>query len=255
MSLGSAKRREFSSAPPSGSCSPRVRGLQFIPSATWGLRCWRSSRAYAAADWASGLAHWSCDTFFEEDTPLVGPAVIQPFREHHRDPLAMTRHGFLELNGSNCLRMVVPLAVAVWLCPPRQKAGPNLLDVLLRVLLPGSCRDQSSPRMGARRIRTPSRRPLASATRPHLVAGASRRSSPSTICASLLRHARVDESAARSREIFRTRRSSADATWRTKSARIVTLTLTRPAPCARLGVPCALCPVPCALCPAPCALP
>ena len=73
--------------------------------------------AYAAADWASGLAHWFCDTFFEEDTPLVGPAVIQPFREHHRDPLAMTRHGFLELNGNNCLGMVVPLAVAVWLLP------------------------------------------------------------------------------------------------------------------------------------------
>jgi hypothetical protein len=129
----------------------------------------------------------------------------------------------------------------------------NFLDVLLRFLLPGSCRDQSSPRVGARRIRTV-RRPLASATRPHLVAGASRRSSPSTVCASLLRHARVDESAARAREIFRTRRSSADATWRTKSARIVTLTLTCPAPCA--PAPCA--PAPCALrpslCPAPYAL-
>ena len=79
--------------------------------------------AYAAADWASGLAHWFCDTFFEEDTPLVGPAVIQPFREHHRDPLAMTRHGFLELNGNNCLGMVVPLAVAVWQLPAATNGG------------------------------------------------------------------------------------------------------------------------------------
>ena len=74
--------------------------------------------AYGAADWVSGLAHWFCDTFFEEDTAVIGPALIQPFREHHRDPLAMTRHGFLELNGNNCLGLVLPLTVAVWLGPP-----------------------------------------------------------------------------------------------------------------------------------------
>jgi hypothetical protein len=73
--------------------------------------------AYAAADWVSGLAHWFCDTFFDEDTSAIGPALIQPFREHHRDPLAMTRHGFLELNGNNCLGLVVPLAVTVWSGP------------------------------------------------------------------------------------------------------------------------------------------
>ena len=73
--------------------------------------------AYGAADWVSGLAHWFCDTFFEEDTAVIGPALIQPFREHHRDPLAMTRHGFLELNGNNCLGLVLPLVVAVWLGP------------------------------------------------------------------------------------------------------------------------------------------
>jgi ubiquitin-conjugating enzyme E2 variant len=73
--------------------------------------------AYGAADWVSGLAHWFCDTFFDENTPVIGIALIQPFREHHRDPLAMTRHGFLELNGNNCLGLVPPLAVAVWLGP------------------------------------------------------------------------------------------------------------------------------------------
>ena len=73
--------------------------------------------AYAAADCMSGLAHWFCDTFFDEDTPVIGPALIQPFREHHRDPLAMTRHGFLELNGNNCLGLVAPLGATVWLGP------------------------------------------------------------------------------------------------------------------------------------------
>ena len=69
------------------------------------------------ADFASGLVHWFCDTVFEEDTPLVGPLVILPFREHHRDPLAMTRHAFLEITGNICLVLVPALALALWLLP------------------------------------------------------------------------------------------------------------------------------------------
>ena len=75
---------------------------------------------WLAADFASGLVHWFADTFFEEDTPWIGPLLIQPFREHHRDPQAMTRHGFLELSGNSCLGAVPLLALgcawplAVW---------------------------------------------------------------------------------------------------------------------------------------------
>ncbi|RPH48210.1 MAG: hypothetical protein EHM91_04630, partial [Planctomycetota bacterium] len=54
---------------------------------------------YALADVASGLTHWFCDSFFREDTPCIGRVLIHPFREHHRNPTAMTRHGFLELTG------------------------------------------------------------------------------------------------------------------------------------------------------------
>lgn len=68
---------------------------------------------YALADVASGLAHWFCDTFFAEDTPWIGPVLISPFREHHRDPLAMTRHGFLELTGNSCLGIAPVLGVVV----------------------------------------------------------------------------------------------------------------------------------------------
>jgi len=70
--------------------------------------------ALLLADLASGVAHWFCDRFFDEDTPLIGPALIQPFREHHRDPLAMTRHGFLELNHPSCVAML-PLLIWTWL--------------------------------------------------------------------------------------------------------------------------------------------
>jgi hypothetical protein len=67
---------------------------------------------YVAADIVSGVVHWFCDTFFHEDTPVIGRAFIHPFREHHADPLAITRHGFFEVNGNNCLAML-PLLVVV----------------------------------------------------------------------------------------------------------------------------------------------
>ncbi len=69
------------------------------------------------ADFVSGCAHWFCDRFFEEDTPVLGPLLIAPFREHHRDPLAMTRHGFLELNGNSALALA-PLLAGTWIAGP-----------------------------------------------------------------------------------------------------------------------------------------
>jgi ubiquitin-conjugating enzyme E2 variant len=69
---------------------------------------------YLAADLASGLVHWFCDRFFDEYTQLVGPILIRPFREHHRDPLEMTRHGFLELTGNSCLGLAPALALGWW---------------------------------------------------------------------------------------------------------------------------------------------
>jgi ubiquitin-conjugating enzyme E2 variant len=59
-----------------------------------------------ACDFAAGAVHWACDRFFSETTPVLGPAVIASFREHHRDPLAMTRRGFLDVNGSNYLAVL-----------------------------------------------------------------------------------------------------------------------------------------------------
>jgi plasmanylethanolamine desaturase len=80
---------------------------------------------YLAADLVSGLIHWFCDRFFEEHTRLIGPVLISPFREHHRDPLAMTRHGFLELTGNSCLGLAPVLALA-W-----RWAGGAWLDALV----------------------------------------------------------------------------------------------------------------------------
>ncbi len=69
---------------------------------------------YLLADLLTGFVHWFCDTFFDENTPLIGPGLIAPFREHHRDPLLMTRHGFLELTGSSFRGLAPLLAWFVW---------------------------------------------------------------------------------------------------------------------------------------------
>ncbi|MFI5307386.1 MAG: fatty acid desaturase CarF family protein [Polyangiales bacterium] len=68
---------------------------------------------FFAADVASGVVHWLCDTYFDASAPVIGPMVIAPFREHHVDPDALGRHGVLERNGNNCLASLPLLVAAV----------------------------------------------------------------------------------------------------------------------------------------------
>ena len=98
----------------------------FVPLAAWGL--WRFAAAaqlealfialiavplaWLLVDMLSGLAHWAFDTFGSIHTPILGSAFIRPFREHHADPLAITRHDFVETNGSSCFAAIPLLGVA-----------------------------------------------------------------------------------------------------------------------------------------------
>ncbi|HEY8376310.1 MAG TPA: fatty acid desaturase CarF family protein [Nannocystis sp.] len=68
---------------------------------------------YITADFVSGFVHFLADNIGSTRTPFFGPVFIRPFREHHVDPLAITRHDFLEVNGANCL-ISLPVLIATW---------------------------------------------------------------------------------------------------------------------------------------------
>jgi hypothetical protein len=70
--------------------------------------------SYLLADFISGFVHFIGDTFGTETTPIFGKSFIQPFREHHVDPKAMTKHDFVETNGNNCI-VSLPAMLLVYL--------------------------------------------------------------------------------------------------------------------------------------------
>ncbi len=84
---------------------------------------------WIATDFLSGMAHWAGDTWGSVRTPFIGPWFIRPFREHHDDPKAMTRHDFIETNGASCFGALPLLAVAALL--PVEDHAAAFLQALL----------------------------------------------------------------------------------------------------------------------------
>lgn len=68
------------------------------------------------ADLISGIVHWLADTWGTVEIPILGPTLIKNFREHHSDPLALTRKGLVETNGDNCM-ILIPAQVGALFIP------------------------------------------------------------------------------------------------------------------------------------------
>ena len=85
---------------------------------------------YVAADLVSGVVHRIFDTWGSESTPLLGQSFIRPFREHHSDPLSITRHDFVETNGNSALATLPVLAGACFV-PTDSRIGLAVAAFLL----------------------------------------------------------------------------------------------------------------------------
>jgi plasmanylethanolamine desaturase len=82
--------------------------------------------ALIATDFLSGLVHWAADTYGDSSTPILGKTFIQPFREHHEDQFAITRHDFVETNGNNCI-ISLPLLMTACGMPVEADCHVSLL--------------------------------------------------------------------------------------------------------------------------------
>lgn len=71
--------------------------------------------ALVLGDFVGGLVHWVADTYFSEDTPVVGAALIKPFRQHHLFPRDICTHTFVSIIGNVCILAVPVLSLCLYL--------------------------------------------------------------------------------------------------------------------------------------------
>jgi len=72
--------------------------------------------AWVASDLASGIVHWTADSWGSQQTPIVGPRFLRPFRVHHINPEDILRRGFVGLNGDVAI-VTLPILLAAFAIP------------------------------------------------------------------------------------------------------------------------------------------
>lgn len=89
---------------------------------------------YALADLTTGVMHWFGDHIGRESWPWLGKHFVRPFREHHVDPMSITRHDFVETNGNNAIMALAPLAIVAWIAPVMPIVALVALVMLMAVI-------------------------------------------------------------------------------------------------------------------------
>ena len=138
-----------------------------------------------AADFASGIVHWSADTWGRADFPIVGPRLLVPFRVHHVNPDDFLRRRFLDTNG-DLATLAVP-ALAGLLVIPLDSAWQHALAIVRTGVLRARRDDEPDSSVGAQGHAAGDcagpavRRPAAAAARstPHITGACTTRATAS----------------------------------------------------------------------------
>jgi ubiquitin-conjugating enzyme E2 variant len=69
-----------------------------------------------AADFVSGLVHWTADTWFSETMPVLGRRFLRPFRVHHVNPDDFLQRDFVDCNGDVAM-LTTPVFLVALLTP------------------------------------------------------------------------------------------------------------------------------------------